>query len=340
MMTVFDCWLNTIASRLVLVVAGIFLQQGIAASQPRILYFGDSISEGWIDAELRPKEAFPALTDSILISTGIQFRSENLGVGGETTLDGLRRIDEQVLSEDPDLVVIAFGSNDYYILGEGQNPRVPLDDFTRHLELMIDKCAGIGINVIVLGIPPLIAERFYIYTPAERFAPFGGVAALHQSYRDAMRNLCREKNVPFVAADFAGMEESLLGFDGVHPLPGGHRAIADSLAAAITATLDAAPSEIPVPPDVHVYPSPFAPSSQEYLVIRVEVKSRSRIRAAIHDSRGRRVRSLDYPVSDSGLHFVLWDGTDDLGVPVASGTYFLQLDVDGAVTSRSIPVVH
>ena len=54
---------------------------------------GDSITEGWIDAQLRPGEAWPSLLDSMLAAGNTHSRSYNAGRGGDTTDDALLRID-------------------------------------------------------------------------------------------------------------------------------------------------------------------------------------------------------------------------------------------------------
>jgi flagellar hook assembly protein FlgD len=40
---------------------------------------------------------------------------------------------------------------------------------------------------------------------------------------------------------------------------------------------------------------------------------------------GRRVATLVDRTLGAGTHEIVWDGLDDNGVPVGSGTYFLQL---------------
>jgi hypothetical protein len=59
-------------------------------------------------------------------------------------------------------------------------------------------------------------------------------------------------------------------------------------------------------------------------------------RLAIHDLTGRVVRRLDPGSGAQGWVTVDWDGTGRSGQRVASGVYFLRLEVDGDVASRRL----
>jgi len=44
---------------------------------------------------------------------------------------------------------------------------------------------------------------------------------------------------------------------------------------------------------------------------------------------------IDGPVPEAAIQLT-WDGTNDNGLPVSSGTYFLQLDWNGKLMSRRV----
>jgi hypothetical protein len=50
----------------------------------------------------------------------------------------------------------------------------------------------------------------------------------------------------------------------------------------------------------------------------------------IYNVRGARVRALTHTAPRAGLQTIRWDGLDNAGVPVASGVYFVRLNVTGA----------
>jgi regulation of enolase protein 1 (concanavalin A-like superfamily) len=68
-------------------------------------------------------------------------------------------------------------------------------------------------------------------------------------------------------------------------------------------------------------PNPFNPSTN----IMFHLPQRTRVRIDIFDVRGRLVRRLLDENRPSGRHGVSWDGSNESGVPVASGVYIAQL---------------
>ena len=77
-------------------------------------------------------------------------------------------------------------------------------------------------------------------------------------------------------------------------------------------------------------PSRGASSLSFFLPRREEVALR------VFDAAGRTVRSLSSGVIDAGSHRAEWDGRDDRGQRVASGTYWIELVGGGARTSQRL----
>jgi len=73
-----------------------------------ILAFGDSLSAGY---GLRPKDAFPAQLQKQLKAAGNNVVVGNGAVSGDTTADGLKRLDWAV-PDDTDAVILELGGND------------------------------------------------------------------------------------------------------------------------------------------------------------------------------------------------------------------------------------
>jgi flagellar hook assembly protein FlgD len=84
------------------------------------------------------------------------------------------------------------------------------------------------------------------------------------------------------------------------------------------------------------YPNPFNPST----TIRYEVPhGGGRVQLQIFDARGRLIRALVSRREPLGPKTTTWNGKDDVGRDVASGVYFLRLEIGDNVTSRKLVLV-
>ena len=99
---------------------------------------------------------------------------------------------------------------------------------------------------------------------------------------------------------------------------------ADFRTAGATTALE---EEAPVPPAFlrGGIPNPFSSATQLVYVL----PDRGRHRIAVYDVGGREVAVLEDGVQPAGSHVVTWDGHDAQGRRLASGTYFVRLELDG-----------
>lgn len=178
-----------------------------------IVAFGDSITAGFA-----VRRGFPSFWREMLQRKYPDARIEliNSGISGDTTIDGLARLDWSVLSYEPDLVSINFGINDC-VMGLG------LDEFELNFVQMVRRIrAGAGSEILLLSSQPLETP------PYDR---------LVQDYYHAVRNVASEMDVGFVDVYGAWMEcvrqgtplSSLIlpGLD--HPNEAGYKIIAEEL---------------------------------------------------------------------------------------------------------------
>ena len=81
---------------------------GARDGRPILVCFGDSLTAGYgVDAE----ESYPSRLQADLDNAGYNYRVVNMGISGETTKDGLARVD-RVIAMHPALAVVEFGGND------------------------------------------------------------------------------------------------------------------------------------------------------------------------------------------------------------------------------------
>ena len=109
---------------------------------PVIAAFGDSLTAGVAG------RSYPEQLQDLLIQNGYHYRVDNQGVSGDTTTDGLARIDN-VIAEKPALVLLEFGGNDG-LRG------VPVNETRKNLQEMINRLKAAHLPMILLGItlPP------------------------------------------------------------------------------------------------------------------------------------------------------------------------------------------
>ena len=111
------------------------------ASAQTIVCFGDSLTAGKGSA---PGEAFPDFLQKDLAAAGYHEKVVNQGIAGNTTKDGLERIDE-VLAVHPSVVLLELGAND----GLLQQPATVIEE---NLSTIIEKLQGAHVRVLLAGI--------------------------------------------------------------------------------------------------------------------------------------------------------------------------------------------
>ena len=131
--------------RAVLAFSGILLGTMIGwspalAKTTEILAFGDSITAGF---GLPAGDALPARLEAKLRADGLAVHVINAGNSGDTTADGLARLD-WALAEKPDVVILELGANDALRGLEPATVRANLDK-------MIAKIQASGAKVLLAG---------------------------------------------------------------------------------------------------------------------------------------------------------------------------------------------
>jgi hypothetical protein len=80
------------------------------------------------------------------------------------------------------------------------------------------------------------------------------------------------------------------------------------------------------------YPNPFNPTT----AIEYSLPRQSNVSIEIFDILGRNVRRLLNETKSAGMYKVMWDGTDQNGIPVATGIYLYQIQANDFVQAKKM----
>ncbi len=82
-------------------------------------------------------------------------------------------------------------------------------------------------------------------------------------------------------------------------------------------------------------PNPFNPMTE----IRFSLGSESQVKLGVYDVKGHLVRMLDESIRTAGEHSIMWDGNDNAGRALSSGTYFCRIENAGSSQSVKMMLV-
>jgi lysophospholipase L1-like esterase len=164
-----------------------------AVGQAKIVFIGDSITEGWGGAE-------PELFTNGYV---------NRGIAGQTTPQLLLRFYQDVIALKPRTVHIQAGTND---IAGNTGPESP-QDFKNNIMAMVELAKLYQIRVLLGAIPP---ARKYDWSPT--VMPTAHILELN----NWMKTYAQRRGITFVdyyavLADKAGDFNPSLTPDGVHP---------------------------------------------------------------------------------------------------------------------------
>jgi len=170
----------------------------------KIVALGDSLTAGY---GLLEQDGFVPRLQAALAAKGVAAEVANAGVSGDTTADGLARLDWSV-PPDTDAVILELGANDML---RGIRPEVARDN----LDAILRRLTGRHIAVLLCGM------RAAPNLGADYAAAFDGIyPALAAKYGVPL--------YPFFL-DGAAANLSLLQHDGLHPSAAGVGVIVDRI---------------------------------------------------------------------------------------------------------------
>jgi lysophospholipase L1-like esterase len=179
--------------------------QNLNSKGKNIICFGDSLTFGYGAASGADyPSALAKMVDRPVI---------NAGVDADTTAEALKRLESDVLSRDPFLVIVEFGGNDFL-------RQVPQETTIKNIKEIVEKIQAKGAMVAIVD----ISAGFFM-----------------RDYRLAFYNLSREIGAIFIPSILNNIiTNPSMKSDFLHPNNNGYRIIADTVYRAIKPYLKAA----------------------------------------------------------------------------------------------------
>jgi len=170
---------------------------------PIIDCFGDSITAGY---GVAPGRTYPDDLQRDLDARGYRYHIVNSGISGNTTKDGVDRLQE-VIRLHPAIVIVEFGGNDG-LRG------IPITDTRRNLDIIVSTLLRAGSKVILAGIT---------------LPPNYGPDYIHQ-FDETYRLAAAKYRVPLLPMLYANIYTvpAAIQEDGIHPTAQGDVLLAEN----------------------------------------------------------------------------------------------------------------
>jgi acyl-CoA thioesterase-1 len=196
-----------------ILVIGVLLLASACDDRPKrhitIAVLGDSLVAGY---EIEKSQAFPAVLEAKLKENKYDVTVYNDGVSGNTTAQGLARVDD-VIAHKPDLVILELGINDLF---QNVSPGIT----SNNLEAIIGKLKAANAHILMVGFraPPSVGLEYQM--PYNLIFPTIAAKEGIRFYPEFLQNIIgrKEYNLP----------------DGLHPNPEGVKVLVDSLYPSVT----------------------------------------------------------------------------------------------------------
>jgi lysophospholipase L1-like esterase len=176
-----------------------------AAGEKRVVFLGDSITDGW-----RLEENFPGKP------------YVNRGIGGQTTPQMLVRFRQDVVDLQPKVVVILAGTNDI----AGNTGPMDLEDIEANYATMAELATLHGIRVVYSSVTPVNnytpeSQEFFAQRPPEEILKLNEWLKAYSAAHG-----CIYLDYFHAMVDDKGLLKKELANDGLHPNKEGYRIMA------------------------------------------------------------------------------------------------------------------
>ena len=188
--------------------------KSVETLKKNIVFFGNSLTAGY---GLEPSEAFPALIGARIDSLHLPYRVINAGISGETSADGVSRID-WILQQPLAVFILELGANDG-LRG------LPVAESIKNLDTIIvrvkRKYPASKIILAGIQVPPSMGQKY------------------SREFKEMFPILAKKNDIlllPFILEAVGGVD-SLNQKDGIHPTAAGDRIVAENVWAVLKTVL-------------------------------------------------------------------------------------------------------
>ena len=188
-----------------------------------IVCFGDSLTEGYGASKpgaVDKSKSYPAFLQEKVKAVVI-----NSGKSGDTTSDGLARLEKDVLSKNPDIVIILLGANNFL-------NRESASSTKNDLKTIIDKVKNENRKIYLVSfVGDSTWEEAYLKIIPDILAP--SVKNIIDEYKNIYLQLSSEnKDIELIQNIWTGIDYTKMS-DPIHPNADGYKIIADNIFNAI-----------------------------------------------------------------------------------------------------------
>jgi acyl-CoA thioesterase-1 len=173
-----------------------------------VVFLGDSLTYGY-GLDDPSTQAYPALIAARIAAAGLPWRVVNASVSGDTTADGLARLN-WVLRQRIDVLVLALGANDGL---RGLDPNLTRQNLEAAIDRVRSRYPQVEIVLAGMGMPASLGPDY--------------VAAFAATFPRVARER-RVQLIPFLLAGVGGRPE-LNQADGIHPTAAGAVIVAETV---------------------------------------------------------------------------------------------------------------
>ena len=157
-----------------------------------IVCFGDSLTQGY---GATGEQTYPYFLQQLTNLSVI-----NKGINGNTSKDGLNRIDD-ILTTQNSIILVEFGANDFF-------QQIPISETRENMEQIIDKLKATDNIVVLVSIEDKQLKQLYTM----------------------LKSLAKEKKVLFIDGILNEFwNDRTLFSDEVHPNSKGYKLVADKI---------------------------------------------------------------------------------------------------------------